>query len=150
VAVLALVACAPPQAARTPSNTATTAAAPAAFVINDLQDNDGAIQGCSVMLGRAGPSNGAIGRDIFREDGVATGAKGYVRIDGALIEVDLVSSNQDDKGGTRSFGDKQHTTQIVENLVTGAAHEESDSVEQSGTLVVTHNGVSQTVRVRGG
>jgi len=144
----ALAACAPPHAATTATNAATSTASPAAFVINDLAEHDGDIQGCSVMLSRADarPSAG----DIFREDGVESGAKGFVRIDGALIQVDLVRSDQNEKGGTRTFADKTHATQIVETLTTGAAHQESDSVEQSGTLAVTHNGATQTLRVAGG
>ena len=120
--------------------------APAAFVINDLADNDIQIQGCSRTLSRESASAGA----VFAEDAVDAGAIGFVRINGALIVVNLVSGNSSVEGGTRTFEDATHTTRIVETIVAGAAHEESDSVEETGTLEVTHHGAAQTLNVVGG
>lgn len=130
------------------SPTATTSStAGASFTVNPLLDNDGEIQGCVRGLGRTGaPSTG----DIFREDGVDTGARGFIRIDGQLLSLSLVSSNANEHGGTRSFADAAQTTQVVETLTTGEGHPESDSVDETGTLVVTHNGATQTIQVEGG
>ncbi|HWA01411.1 MAG TPA: hypothetical protein VG841_13960 [Caulobacterales bacterium] len=141
-AVLALASCSPPPA--TPTTSATGAAN---FVIDDLAENDGDIQGCARMLGRVNAQPGA---DVFREDGVDTGAKGFIRIDGVLIQVNLVSANATEQGGARAFADASRSTQVVETLTTGAAHEESDSVEESGALTVTHNGATQILQVSGG
>ena len=151
-AALLLAACTPPATTTTSTSTTTSAVTgtthAASFTVNDLQESDGNIQGCTRSLSRTGaaPSAG----EIFREDGVDTGAVGFVRIDGALIAVNLVSSNGNEKGGTRTFADKANTTQIVETLTTGAAHEEADSVEESGSLAITHNGATQTIQVEGG
>src|SRR5262249_9987706 len=131
----------------TTTSASTTTTQTVSFAVQPLLENDGNIQGCTRMLSRVGaPSAG----DIFREDGVDTGAKGFLRIDGALIQVDLVNSNASEKGGTRTFADKANTTQIVETLTTGASHQDSDSVDETGTLAVTHNGATQTIQVEGG
>ena len=99
------------------------------------------------MLGRTGPSPGA---DVFREDGVDAGARGFIRIDNTLIGVALVSSNATEAGSARVFENATHATRVVEQLKTGAAHEESDSVEERGSLTITHNGATQTITVSGG
>ncbi|HVY84117.1 MAG TPA: hypothetical protein VG943_03230 [Caulobacterales bacterium] len=142
-AVLLLAACSP----QSTTGAATSTAAAARFVVNDLGDNDGAIQGCTTMLGRKGAQPGA---DVFRAGGGDQDAQAFVRIDGALVTLNLTSANVNEQGGTRTFADASHTTQVVEALTTGATHEEADSVEQSGTLTITHNGSTQTIEVEGG
>jgi predicted small lipoprotein YifL len=130
-----------------PEETPVAAAAPS-FTIDDLSENDAQIQGCSRGLSRQGaPVSASM---VFAEDAVDQGAKGFIRIDGALINVDLVSSTSSETGGARVFEDATQTTRILETLVTGAAHEEADSVEESGTLAVTHGGATQTLNVVGG
>ncbi len=119
----------------------------AAFFLGELSDTDGDIQGCTTTLSRASSETG---RAIFAEDGVDTNAVGFIRIDDKLMKVGLVSSTPGDKGGVRVFASKDKTVQVVENYVTGAEHQESDSVELTGTLVVTVRGESQTFMVSGG
>ncbi|MES1156604.1 MAG: hypothetical protein ABUL73_02385 [Alphaproteobacteria bacterium] len=143
-AAILLIASCGPQAA----TTSTTSAAPS-FSIGTLADSDAPIQGCSVMLSRAGaaPSDG----DVFRAGGDDDKTvQGFIRIDGALITLGLVNASITEKGGARTFADAQHATQVVETLTTGEAHEEADSVDESGTLAVTHNGATETLQVTGG
>jgi hypothetical protein len=116
--------------------------APANFTVGELTESDGDIEGCSTMLSRVGGARG----NIFIEDAVDTGAKGFIRINGNLIRVDLVRVS----GEQRAFADAAHRVEVVETLTTGEAHEESDSVEQSGSVVVTFGGVTQTIAVEGG
>ena len=144
-AALLLLGCTPPAA--TSASTASSAAItpPASFTVDLLAQNDANIQGCTRMLTRHGG-----GGEIFVEDGVDTGAIGFIRVNGALLNVDLVSNTSTEKGGARTFADKARTITIVETLVTGAAHEEADSVEESGTLAVTFGGATQTIQVEGG
>ncbi|MES1199315.1 MAG: hypothetical protein ABUS48_04970 [Pseudomonadota bacterium] len=142
-AALALAACSPPAA----TTNVPPAPTPPAFVVGDLGDNDGAIQGCTTMLQRKGAQPGA---DVFRAAGGDHDAQGFMRIDGALVTLTLVSANITEQGGTRTFSDATHATQVLETLTTGATHEEADSVEQSGTLTITRNGGTQTIAVEGG
>lgn len=144
---LSLAACGQATTASTTTSTTVPVPAAATFVVNDLLANDGQIQGCTRMLARTEASPGA---DIFREDGVETGAKGFIRIDNVLVDVALVSGQSTESGAARTFEDATHATRIVEDLKTGAAHQESDSVEESGTLAITHNGATQAIQVTGG
>ena len=142
VVALALTACSKPVAA--PEASSSAAPAPADFAVQALTEADNDIQGCQVMLDQKG-----VGQ-VFLEDGVDTGAHGYIRIDGTKYRVDLTSSVQDEKGGTRVFADKASGLTLTEVLKTGEAHEESDSVEQSGTITVTFKGMTKTIAVEGG
>jgi hypothetical protein len=128
----------------TATNPRSTAVA-RGFAIGALADRDIAIQGCTTTLSRKGGAD-----TIFAEDGVDTGAKGFIRIDGHLIDVSLINATGDEQHSTRSFVDANHTVQIVEDLTVGAAHEESDSVEQSGSIAVTYGGATQNIQVEGG
>ena len=134
-----------PEAASSEAAPASVSAPAATFVINPLQDKDNDIMGCQTML-----SDGKSPGELFVEDGVDTGARGLLRINGYLVSVDLVSNIQTETGGTRTFADKEKTVTVVETLKTGAQHPESDSVDMSGTLTVTHNGATQTIAVTGG
>jgi len=127
------------------TTTSATAASEAAFTIGALSDTDAQIQGCTRSLSRKGG-----GDTIFAEDGVDTGAKGFIRIDGQLINVGLTAGSGDEQHATRNFADADHTLAIVESLTTGATHQETDSVEESGTLAVTYKGATQTIEVEGG
>ena len=142
VLAIALAACSKPVAA--PETPSSAAPPPQDFTVQALTDADNDIQGCQVMLDQKG-----VGQ-VFLEDGVDTGAHGYIRIDGTKYRVDLTSSVQDEKGGTRVFADKASGLTLTEVLKTGEAHEESDSVEQSGTVAVTFKGVTKTIAVEGG
>lgn len=149
ILVFALAACSKPVAAPETSSSeaassAVSSAAPVSFKVQALSDADNDIQGCQVMLDQKG-----VGQ-VFIEDGVDTGAHGYIRIDGMRHRVDLTTSVQDEKGGTRVFADKTSGLTVTEKLKTGEAHQESDSVEQSGTITVTFKGVTQTIVVDGG
>lgn len=144
IAAIALTACSRPAAPPTAST--PPPAAVAAFTINPLTEADNTIQGCTTSLSRRGDTSG----EIFLEDGVDSGAKGFIRIDGALINVGLVDLTESETGATRTFADAAHTVRIVETLTVGQAHEESDSVDMSGTLAVTYRGATQNFPVEGG
>ncbi len=153
--VLALAACKPaPQ----PTPAASSAApmsemasaeppppAAKAFVINELADGDGDIEGCITMLSR--PSGTA---SLFFEDGVDDGAKGYMRIDGKLIRVNLTASNRGETGGKRVFASADKALTVTEDYKTGESHPNGDSVDLSGTLTVTYKGLQQSVPFEGG
>ncbi|MBW8733184.1 MAG: hypothetical protein JF571_02550 [Asticcacaulis sp.] len=150
VLAFALAACSKPVAAPEASSSQAasepaSSAAPAGFVVEALTEADNDIQGCQVMLDRKGSND-----QIFIEDGVDTGAHGYIRIGGTRYRVDLTTSVQDGKGGVRVFADAKSGLTVTETLKTGAAHQESDSVDQSGTISVTFNGVTHTIAVEGG
>ncbi len=138
-AAAALASCAPPAASTSTASTASS------FVVGTLDTSDTAIQGCTVMLSRADAESAGY---VFIEDGVDVGAKGFVRIDGAILQLDLLSSEGDDNGGVRTFA--KDGTQLVETWTAGAANEASDSVGRDATLVITRGGAAQTVRVVGG
>lgn len=141
-ALMSIAACQP--GANTATTTATDAT-PASFAVGALADTDIQIQGCTRTLSRTGSTD-----MIFAEDGVDTGAKGVMRVDSQLINVGLTSANAGEHSGTRTFADLNRTLAIVETLKTGASHEESDSVEESGTLAITYRGATQTIEVEGG
>ncbi len=149
-----LCACQPkaPAAPAAPAAAAKPADPPAApkpgFEVGTLADSDySGIQGCTTVFSRLG---GQPGSDIFVEDAVDTGAKGLMKIDGKLVGVKLASQTQSDKGGLRLFKSDDGKLSVSENYVTGKAHEDTDSVELSGDLTVTWNGVSQAIKVEGG
>lgn len=147
LAALSMAACSPPATTLTTSTTVTTSTtAPASFTIGVLAEHDADIQGCTASFSRQGDTSG----QVFAENGVDTGAFGFIRINGNLIPVDLVTADENEKGATRTFADKGHTLSIVETTVTGAAHPEADSVESSGTLAVTFGGSTQTLQIEGG
>lgn len=147
--VFALAACSKPVAAPEASSSEAasepaSSAAPAGFTVQALTEADNDIQGCQVMLDQKN-----VGQ-VFIEDGVDTGAHGYIRIDGTRYRVDLTTSVQDEKGGTRVFADPKSGLTLTETLKTGEAHQEADSVEQSGKITVTFNGVTKEIAVDGG
>lgn len=142
-AALALTACSKPAE---PAKAPAPPPVAANFVINPLTEADNTIQGCTTSLSRRGDTTG----EIFLEDGVDSGAKGFIRIDGALINVGLVDLTESETGATRTFADTADTVRIVETLTVGQAHEESDSVDMSGTLAVTYRGATRTIPVEGG
>lgn len=117
---------------------------PAGFKVEPLGEGEGDVQGCQTML--SGEGDG----DIFRASAADTDASGFIKIDGTVVKVDLVSSEGDEKSHVRSYESADKKTTVVENLTTGEAHPESDSVEQSGVLDVTHNGEKQSLEVKGG
>lgn len=130
------------QAAAEEAAPETPAAAP--FKLEALGDGEGEIQGCQTML--SGDSDG----DIFRASAADKDASGFLKIDGDMVKVDLVSSEGDEKGHVRTYESADKNTTVVETLTTGEAHMESDSVEQSGSIEVTHDGATQTIQVKGG
>src|SRR5262245_2605974 len=98
-ALVLLAACAPPAATSTAADT-TSAAAPS-FVIGQLDQNDAVIQGCQTMLVRAGaaPSAG----DVFESGAGDNNVQGFIRIDGALITLDIVQGQSTEQSSTRTF-----------------------------------------------
>ncbi len=143
---------APASTASTASGTtpaATASATPASFSVDSLGDNEWSIQGCQTMITRVGlPENQGI---IFAEDAVDTGAHGFIKINGNVLNVALVSTNGSEASPeVRTFADAAHTVQVVESPTLGKAHEEADSVERAGTLAVTFGGATQTIQVDGG
>jgi hypothetical protein len=97
-----------------------------------------------------GPVGVKPGADIFVEDAGDTDGKGLMKIDGRMVGLKLVSQTQSEKGGLRLFKSADGKLSVAENYVTGTAHEDSDSVELSGTLTITWNGASRAIRVEGG
>lgn len=132
------------DAAHTPMPAALT------FKVGVLEENDGAdeLQGCTTGLTRvgAGPSVG----DTFRESSSDTQGDGFIRIDGKLLHVTLVSASQKGRDATLVFEDAAHTVKVVEAVKTGVTNENADSTALSGTLTVTYKGATQTLRVEGG
>ena len=118
------------------------------FTVNTLAETDySGIQGCTTVFGPVGVKPGA---DIFVEDAGDTDGKGLMKIDGRMVGLKLVSQTQSDKGGLRLFRSADGKLSVAENYINGTAHEDSDSVELSGTLTVTWNGASRSIRVEGG
>jgi hypothetical protein len=137
-----------PKAPPAPPKPQPAAPAKAAFTLSPLAETDyNGIQGCMTVFGPAGAKPGA---DIFVEDAVDTDAKGLMKVDGQMVGVKLVSQTQSGKGGLRLFRSADGKLSVAENYVTGTSHEDSDSVELSGTLTVTWNGASQAIKVDGG
>lgn len=140
----------PPEAPKADAVKPAVPPAPAkpAFTIGALADSDySGIQGCTTVFGPAGSQPGA---DIFVEDAGDTDGKGLMKIDGKMIGLKLVSQTQSEKGGLRQFKSADGKLSISENYVNGTAHEDTDSVEMTGTLTVTWNGSSQSIKVEGG
>ena len=136
------------EAAKPAAPVAPEAPAKPAFTIGTLADSDySGIQGCTTVFG---PAGGQPGSDIFVEDANDTDGKGLMKIDGKKIGLKLVSQTQSDKGGLRQFKSADGKLSIAENYVNGTAHEDTDSVEMTGTLTVTWNGSSQSIKVEGG
>ena len=154
LAALVLAACHPtPKAPDAPAQPAPPAApvapvapAPVAFVVSDMGDGDGQIEGCTTTLYR----DNAGMHQIFTEDGVDTDGTGFMRIDNKLIKLALTSSTHSDKGGVRAFASADKQLTVTENYLIGASHEESDSVELKGTLDVTYKGGLQSFVFSGG
>ncbi len=118
------------------------------FEIGTLADSDySGIQGCTTVFGRVGATPG---NDLFVEDAGDTDGKGLMKIDGQKIGLKLVSQTQSDKGGMRLFRSADGKLSVTENYLTGAAHEDTDSVELTGDLTVVWKGESQAVKVEGG
>jgi hypothetical protein len=114
------------------------------FKVEPLGEEEGDVQGCQTML-----SNDD-GGEIFRASAADNDAPGFVKIDGAVVQVDLVSSEGDEMSRVRTFESADKNTSVVESLMNGEAYPESDSVAQSGSIEVTHDGVKQTFEVKGG
>jgi hypothetical protein len=152
-AALFAAACHPaaaPDAAGADSTASTASStAPASFSVDALTDNEWIIQGCSSSFSRVGaPVNQGV---LFAEDAVDTGAKGFIKINGALINVTLTNTTGGESSPeVRTFEDSAHTVTVVESTTLGEAHEEADSVERSGTLTVTFGDATQTIPVDGG
>ena len=121
-----------------------TKAAASGFKVEPLGEGEGDVQGCQTML-----SNND-GGEIFRASAADNDAPGFVKIDGAVVQVDLVSSEGDEKSRVRTFESADKKTSVVESLVNGEAYPESDSVAQSGSIEITHDGAKQTFEVKGG
>jgi hypothetical protein len=148
---LLLGACQPkaaPQQASASAAPPPPAPPPQAFTVGTLADSDySGIQGCTTVFGPVGAKPGS---DIFVEDAGDTDGKGLMKIDGKMVGLKLVSQTQSEKGGLRQFKSADGKLSVAENFVTGKAHEESDSVEMTGTLTITWNGSSQSIKVEGG
>ena len=145
--VLVLGAC-QPKAPAAPVKPQPPAPAKPAFAIGTLADSDySGIQGCMTVFSRAGDP---AGNNLFVEDSVDTDAKGLMKIDGQMVGLKLVSQTHTSKGGLRLFRSADGKLSVAENYITGTAHEDTDSVEMSGTLTVTWNGASQAIKVDGG
>ncbi|MBW8881020.1 MAG: hypothetical protein JF615_06210 [Asticcacaulis sp.] len=146
VLLLALAACSP--APKPAATAASSAAAVATFTVGTVTQDDTDIQGCTTMLGKTDD-----GLDyVFLEDAADTGAKGYMKIDGKITKVDLKSSTSDEgtSKSKRLFASPNGHLSVVEDLVMGDQHPDSDSVDLTGRLTVTYNNMIQTIPVKGG
>lgn len=114
------------------------------FRVEPLGEGEGDVQGCQTMLSNEG------GGEIFRASAADNDAPGFLKIDGAVVQVDLVSSEGDEKSRVRTFESADKKTSVIESLVTGEAFPESDSVEQSGSIEITHDSAKQSFEVKGG
>jgi hypothetical protein len=130
--------------AQTDAGEAAGAGAAPGFKVEPLGEGEGNVQGCQTML-----SNND-GGEIFRASAADNDAPGFVKIDGDVVQVDLVSSDGDEKSRVRTFESADKKTSVVESLVNGEAYPESDSVAQSGSIEITHDGAKQTFEVKGG
>jgi hypothetical protein len=143
IAACALAGCGKPPGP--PKHDEAPSADAAAFVVNGVSDADAPIQGCITMLGRAGKPD-----YVLIEDGVDTGAVGYIRIDGDLIKLALVASAASEGGGVRTFENVERGLKVVETYTIGDSHEESDSTDATGTVAVTYKGQTLLIPVEGG
>jgi hypothetical protein len=141
--------------ASTASVAAASSAAPPpppanSFVVSVLAENDGEgdLQGCTTSLTQVGVVQAA--GDTFRESRAESSGVGFIRIDGALMRVNLVSPRSKEHGVTHVFEDASHTIRVVETLEVGATNEDTGSTELSGTLTVTYKGTTQMLHVEGG
>lgn len=147
-------ACQPVAAPSGSSDSTSTApasqtSAPASFSVDALADNEWMIQGCMTAVSRVGaaPNAGV----LFVEDVVDQGAKGFIKINGAVLNVGLThTTGGESSPEVRTFEDGAHTVTVVESTTLGQAHEEADSVDRTGTLAVTFGGATQTIPVEGG
>jgi hypothetical protein len=150
-ATVALGACQkdpPPAVEAVPEAAAPAPAepAPAPFTVGDLAEGDGEVMGCQTMLSRIGASP----VHIFYSGAGEAPAQGFIRIDGTLMTVDLATATESETGGVRTFATTDGALSVVQTTTVGEAHPESDSVDLSGTLDVTYNGVSLSIPVEGG
>ncbi len=125
---------------------APAAPVPAVFSVDDMADGDGNITGCTTTLYRDTTRR----HQIFVEDDVESGGVGYIRINGQLLKLDLTRSSHSDTGGLSVFTSADKDVQVVEDFLTGAAHQESDSVDSTGSLSVTYRGAVQSFIFTGG
>ena len=147
---LLLGACQPKAAPQAASASATPPPAPPppTFTVGTLAESDyNGIQGCTTVFGPLGAKPES---DIFVEDAGDTDGKGLMKINEKMIGLKLVSQTQSEKGGLRQFKSADGKLSVAENYVTGTAHEDTDSVEMTGTLTVIWNGSSQSIKVEGG
>jgi hypothetical protein len=144
IAAAFLLAACGPDAGKTPNMGGATAQnAAAEFKLEPLENDEGNIQGCQTILN-------AGGGEIFRAGASDKDAVGFLKIDGALIELNLIAAHGDEARQVRSFESADKKTSVVESLATGQAYPESDSVEQTGTLAVKHGEARLTFDVSGG
>jgi hypothetical protein len=130
-------------------STTTTVSAPT-FTVGTLSESEAYTNGCMTMMRRTGvaPSDG----DVYRVGQLEAddSAIAFVRIDGVLIRLNLVSAEITERTIHRVFASADQSTRVVERLRIGAVNEAADSTAHSGVLTITHNGAAQTVRVTGG
>ena len=89
---------------------ATAKEASAGFKLEPLGEGEGDVQGCQTML------SGGDGGDIFRASAADKDASGFLKIDGEVVQVDLVSAEGDEKSHVRSFESADKKTSVVESL----------------------------------
>jgi len=138
VALLFLVGCHQP----TPEEKAAKA-----FTIGDLQTGDGAgLTGCITTVARAGHTDGT---RIFIEDSLQGGATGFIRLNGQLTKMVMITGGSDHIHSVRSFVDGSGQLSVVESYDIGETREGQTVRPLTGELIVTRKGDTQRIAIGG-
>ncbi|CAL4866849.1 hypothetical protein MMA231_01094 [Asticcacaulis sp. MM231] len=117
-----------------------------AFTVDNLQPGDGAdLTGCITRVGRAGVT----GARIFIEDSLQGGANGYIRLNGQLTRVTMVTGGADAVHSIRSFVDTTKALSVVESYNIGEAAAGTTVRPVTGELIVTWKGGTQRIPIGG-
>lgn len=117
-----------------------------AFTVDNLQPGDGAdLTGCITKVGRAGVT----GARIFIEDSLQGGANGYIRINGHLTKITMVTGGADAVHSIRSFVDASKALSVVESYNIGEAAAGTTVRPVTGELIVTWKGGTQRIPIGG-
>ena len=120
--------------------------AAAAFTVSPLQQGDGAdLTGCITKIARAvaKPSY------ILIEDSLQGGATGYIRINGQLTKIRMISGGSDSIHSVRSFVDASNTLSVVESYDIKDAAPGQTVRPLTGQLIVTWKGDTQAIAIGG-
>lgn len=121
--------------------------AAAAFTVNPLLPSDGAdLTGCITKVARAGITDGS---RILIEDSLQGGANGYIRLNGRLTKITMISGGSDSIHSVRSFVDASNRLSVVESYDIGDVKPGQTVRPLTGQLIVTWKGGTQTIAIGG-